>query len=249
MLPTGKDNEKKEHRENVLDLEAQPQDTVKTGQSETIIVKPRLSDTFRVVLSPQTAFHVLTYMNSFGGELSINTILASYYFKNFPHFSQTTAANRAAMFGFLNFATRPLGGVVSDLLYKYSGGNLWLKKGWIVACGLAAGTLLIVVGRLDPHDESTMVGLITLVAVFLQAGNGANFSLVPHVHPSANGVLSGLTGAGGNLGGILFSLIFRFMDNGTDYAKGLWVIGLVHFGVSLAVSWILLLPKGRINEH
>lgn len=51
------------------------------------------------------------------------------------------------------------------------------------------------------------------------------------------------------MGGILFSLIFRFINNGTDYTKGLWVIGLVHFGVSLAVSWILLLPKGQINEH
>lgn len=250
MLSTGEnDDEKKENRMHVLDLEAQHEDTVNTGQSEMIMVKPTLSEAFRAVLSPQTAFHVLSYTNSFGGELSINTILASYYFKNFPHFSQTTAANRAALFGFLNFVTRPLGGVVSDLLHKYSGGNLWLKKGWISACGLAAGTLLIVVGRLDPHDESTMFGLITLVAVFLQAGNGANFSLVPHVHPSANGVLSGLTGAGGNLGGILFTLIFRFMNNGTDYAKGFWVIGLIHVGVSLAASWIPPLPKGQISEH
>jgi NNP family nitrate/nitrite transporter-like MFS transporter len=25
------------------------------------------------------------------------------------------------------------------------------------------------------------------MAIFLEAGNGANFSLVPHVHPHANG--------------------------------------------------------------
>ena len=203
----------------------------------------------RVAYSPQTVFHVLSYMNSFGAELAINAILSSYYFQTFPGLSQTDAANRAAIFGFLDFATRPLGGVVSDLLYKYSGHNLWFKKGWIVICSIIAGTLLIVIGRLNPHDESTVFGLMAVVAVFLQAGNGANFSLVPHVHPSANGILSGLTGAGGNLGGIIFSIIFRFMDNGTNYTKGFWVVGVIHVGVSLSVSPIPPLPRGQIGGH
>ena len=190
----------------------------------------------RVAYSPQMVFHVLNYMNSFGAELAINAILSSYSFQTFSGLSQTDASNRAAIFGFLEFATRPLGGVVSDLLYKYSGHNLWFKKGWIAICSIIAGTLLIVIGRLNPHDESTVFGLMAVVAVFLQAGNGANFSLVPHVHPSANGILSGLTGAGGNLGGIIFSVIFRFMDNGTNYTKGFWVVGVIHVGVSLSIS-------------
>ncbi|KAK4149693.1 putative nitrate transporter [Chaetomidium leptoderma] len=219
---------------------------VETVHGEVVVV-PTLSQAARVAFSPQTAFHVLTYMNSFGAELAINSILASYYFDKFPLFSQTDAADRAAIFGFLDFVTRPLGGIVSDLLYKYSGHNLWLKKGWIVACGIVAGTILIVLGELDPSDESTVFGLISLVAIFLQAGNGANFSLVPHVHPFANGILSGLTGAGGNLGGVVFSVIFRFMDNGTNYAKGFWVVGVIHVGLSLAVSWIPPLPKGQIG--
>ncbi|CRK20899.1 hypothetical protein BN1708_017833, partial [Verticillium longisporum] len=67
---------------------------------------------------------------------------------------------------------------------------------------------------------------------FHEAGNGANFALVPHVHPHANGIVSGLTGAGGNLGGIIFAIIFRFMDNGTNYAKGFWVIGCMHIGLN-----------------
>jgi NNP family nitrate/nitrite transporter-like MFS transporter len=224
------------------------QEMVETARGE-IIQKPNLSEAIRVAISLQTAFHVLTYMCSFGGELAINSVLASYYKKNFPRLGQTDASNWAAMFGFLNFVTRPLGGIVSDLLYKYYGRSLWLKKAWIVICGFVTGILLIIIGRLDPHHESSMYGLVAVMAIFLEAGNGANFSLLPHVHPFANGILSGLTGAGGNLGGVIFAIIFRFMDDGKNYAKAFWVIGCIHVAVSLGVCWIPPLPKGQIGGH
>ncbi|AEO65998.1 uncharacterized protein THITE_36710 [Thermothielavioides terrestris NRRL 8126] len=213
-----------------------------------LIRRPTVRETLRVAVSPQTIFHTLTYMCSFGTELAINAVLASYYAKNFPQLGQTAAANWAAMFGFLNFVTRPLGGIVSDLLYNLCGGGaLWLKKMWVVACGLLTGAVLVAIGARDPHDRATMFGLVALLAVFVEAGNGANFSLVPHVHPFANGVVSGLTGAGGNLGGVLFAVVFRFMDDGTDYAKAFWVIGVVNLAVNAAVAWIPPLPKGQVG--
>lgn len=221
---------------------------LETAKGETV-EKPTMKEGLRVAVSPQTIFHVLTYACSFGGELAINSILSSYYLKNFPELGQTGASNWAAMFGFLNVVTRPLGGVVGDLLYKYGNRNLWLKKGWISVCGILTGILLIIIGRLDPHDLGTMIGLIFLMAVFHEAGNGANFALVPHVHPKANGILSGLTGAGGNLGGVVFAIIFRFMDSGTNYAKALWVIGCMHIGLNLLVCWIPPLPKGQVGGH
>ncbi|KAK4153417.1 hypothetical protein C8A00DRAFT_33847 [Chaetomidium leptoderma] len=227
--------------------------TTTTVEQTEIISPPTLHEILQILTSPQTIFHILTYMCSFGTELAINSILASYYVKNFPSLSQTTAANWAAMFGFLNFVTRPLGGVVSDLLYNYScnqgsasSAGLWLKKGWVVVCGVVAGMLLIVIGRVDPHAQlGAMVGLVAVMAVFLEAGNGANFSLLPHVHPKANGVLSGIVGAGGNMGGVVFAVVFRFMDGGTNYAKGFWVIGVMNVVVCLAVCWIPPLPKGQ----
>jgi NNP family nitrate/nitrite transporter-like MFS transporter len=221
---------------------------IETAQGETV-VKPTFREALPVIFSQQTAFHVLTYFCSFGGELAINAILSSYYLKNFPKLGQTKASNWAAMFGFLNFVTRPLGGVVGDLLYNLGGRNLWLKKGWITTCGVVTGALLVLIGRINPHDQSTMYGLVALMAFFLEAGNGANFALVPHVHPFANGILSGVTGAGGNLGGVVFAVIFRFMGGGTDYAKAFWVIGVMHIGINLAVSWIRPLPKGQIGGH
>ena len=238
-----------------LDLEAQPVPSTKPSTTEAeaqaqaeLIQPPTARDLLLIAASPQTIFHILTYMCSFGTELAVNAILASYYAKNFPLLGQTAAANWAAMFGFLNFVTRPLGGIVSDLLYNYvPGGSLWWKKGWVVVCGVVTGALLVVIGRVDPHSQGVMFVLVAVMAVFLEAGNGANFSLLPHVHPRANGVLSGLTGAGGNLGGVVFAVVFRFMDNGTNYAKGFWVIGVINLVVALGVSWVPPLPKGQVG--
>ncbi|KAK4646840.1 hypothetical protein QC761_213570 [Podospora bellae-mahoneyi] len=221
-------------------------EAIETAQGETI-AKPTVKEAVSVCFSLHGLFHVATYACSFGGELAINSILASYYLKNFPSLGQTNASNLAAIFGFLNFITRPLGGVVGDLLYNYCGRSLWLKKIWIHVCGLMTGALLIVIGILDPHHLPTMVGLIIVMAVFHEAGNGANFALVPHVYPYANGILSGLTGAGGNLGGVVFAIIFRFMDGGSNYAKAFWIIGVCHIVLNLAVCWIPPIPKGQVG--
>lgn len=227
--------------------------TARKGMLETargeIVAKPTFKDSMPVLLSAQTAFHAATYFCSFGGELAINSILSAYYVKNFPSMGQTNAANWAAMFGFLNFVTRPLGGVVADLVYKVTHQSLWAKKIWIMACGCVTGALLIVIGRIDPHEPSTMFGLIALMAIFLEAGNGANFALVPHVHPHANGVVSGTTGAVGNLGGVVFAIIFRFMHKGTDYAMALWVIGVMTIGLNLILCWVPPVPRGQISGH
>lgn len=228
-------------------------EAIETAQGETII-KPSFKEALPVMLSLQTLFHMATYACSFGGELAVNAILSSFYKKNFPHLGQTKASNYAAIFGFLNFVTRPLGGVVGDALYNKMGHNLWFKKAWITTCGLLTGALLIIIGQIDPSEAngkgiSTMVGLISVMAVFHEAGNGANFALVPHVHPFANGILSGLTGASGNLGGIVFAIIFRFMNHGEDFAMGFWVIGIIHIALNLAVCWIPPLPKGQLGGH
>ncbi|KAI0103149.1 nitrate transporter [Nemania sp. FL0031] len=210
-----------------------------------IIQKPTLAGSLTILASPQTLFHLLTYLCSFGGELAINSILSAYYLKNSPHISPAYAANVAAIFGFLNFVTRPLGGFISDYLYRVTGRNLWAKKIWIVVCGLLTGAFLILVGQLDPHRLPVLVGLISLMAIFLEAGNGSNFGLIPHVHPQANGVVSGSTGAAGNLGGVIFSIIFRFMDNGTNYAKALWVIGIITISLNLVLCWVPPIPRGQ----
>lgn len=152
-----------------------------------VIVKPTFKEAMAVTLSPQTLVLASCYVCSFGAELAINSILGAYYLKNFPKLQQTGSGRWAAMFGLLNLVTRPAGGVISDVIYARS--NLWGKKLWIHFVGLVTGVLLIAIGVVDSHSKATMFGLVAVMAFFLEAGNGANFSLVPHVHPHANGIL------------------------------------------------------------
>lgn len=207
-----------------------------------IVQPPTLKHILHVLSSPQTLFHCATYFCSFGGELAINSYLGAYYFRNFPSLGQTGSGRWASMFGLLNVITRPLGGIIGDVIYKYTS-SVWAKKAWIIFVGVVSGAFLIAIGLTDPRQESLMFGLVAGMAVFLEAGNGANFALVPHVHPAANGVLSGIVGAAGNFGGVCFAVLFRF--HGTRYEESLWIAGVMIVGMNLVLCWVKPLPKGK----
>ena len=176
---TGKDQGTHDHEAQIGE-----QQLLDTARGE-IVVAPTRKEAMKVVFSLQTLVTAGCYFCSFGTELSVNSILGAYYIKNFPTLGQTGSGNWAAMFGLLNVVFRPLGGVISDQVYRRS--NLWGKKYLIHIFAIIMGAFLIAIGLTDPKDMHTMFGLIAGMAFFLEAGNGANFSLVPHVHPFANG--------------------------------------------------------------
>ena len=102
--------------------------------------------------------------------------------------------------------------------------------------GFIQGIVLTTIGFMPKLHIHSLIAAVAVAAIFTEAGNGANFAVVPHVHPASNGIVSGLTGASGNLGGIVFALIFRF--NGTNYHKSYWIIGIISTALSLCMSWI-----------
>ncbi len=193
------------------------------------------------MLSLQTLVPAACYFCTFGAELSINNILGNYYLHAFPSMSLQASGNWAAMFGLLNGIARPLGGYISDLAYRSAGESVWAKKTIVHVYSLLTGVFLITIGILDPRHVSTMMGLVGALAVALEGANGAVFGLVPHVHPHANGVVSGFTGAMGNLGGICFAVVFRY--NGVEYGRVFYIIGAVVVAVNLAISWIRPVAK------
>jgi MFS transporter, NNP family, nitrate/nitrite transporter len=214
-----------------------------------IIAKPTFKEAMPVVFSLQTLVTAAYYFCSFGSELSINSILGAYYLANFKHtLNQRTSGDWAAMFGLLNAVFRPIGGLVAGALYRRTG-SVWVKKIWLHSLGLIAGAFLVVTGVTDSHNTNTMFGLIAGSAFFIEAGNGANYALVPHVHPHANGIVSGITGAAGDLGGIIFAIIFRFNVTGkvTHYGKSLWIIGVIMMAMNVAMCWIKPVPKNQIG--
>ena len=164
----------------------QNEDDLLAAASWELVEKPTSHGTAKAVISLPTLTLIAAYFATFGAELSVNSVLASYYNKQFPSLGQTGSGNWAAMFGLFNAIFRPAGGVISDLLYRYTH-SLWGKKLWISALGFMTGVFLMIIGFLNPEKESTMFGLMTGLAFFLEACNGSVFSLAPHVHPTSNG--------------------------------------------------------------
>lgn len=167
------------------DQESKPPEVAASYNGEAS-VDPTLKDALRVTCSLSTISLALTYACSFGSELSINSILGAFYANHFPKLGQTRSGDWAAMFGLLNVVCRPTGGFVSDLLYR-STGTVWSKKIWLIFLGVMMGVFELAIGLTDAKDEATMFGLMAGLAFFLEACNGANFALVPHAHPIANG--------------------------------------------------------------
>jgi len=227
------------------DNEAQATDKemLETANGE-VIKKPSFQEVLRVMASPQTIVTAACYFCTFGAELSINSILGNYYMKNFPSLGLQRTGDWAAMFGLLNGIARPLGGFISDVAYRRAS-SVWAKKVVLHTYGVLAGVFLIIVGVLDSKSQATMFALVAAMAFFLEGCNGADFGLVPHVHPYANGVVSGFTGASGNFGGIIFAIIFRY--HGKAYGRVFWIIGVITIGVNLAVCWIRPVPRGQVG--
>jgi NNP family nitrate/nitrite transporter-like MFS transporter len=163
------------------------------GQLESLrtdtVVAPTFKEAMNVILSASTAAVAIPYACSFGAELAINSILGEFYAENFPYMGQTKTGQWAAMFGLLNIVCRPAGGFIADILYQYTG-SVWSKKIFLSFLGVGMGAFQIAIGFSDPKSEATMFGLTAGLGFFLEACNGANFAVVPHVHPFANGMLS-----------------------------------------------------------
>lgn len=149
------------------------------------------------------------------------------------------------MFGLMNVVFRPLGGVVADVVYGYTK-SVWAKKVLLHSYAIITGAFLIAIGQIRSKDVGMLVGLIGVgMAFFLEGANGLTFAVVPHVRPEANGVVSGFVGACGNLGGIMFALVFRYFP--ADYNQALWIIGVVIMALQVATCWIPPVSRKQIG--
>ncbi|KAJ5806600.1 uncharacterized protein N7503_004202 [Penicillium pulvis] len=227
------------------DTEALPMDQM-PGLRQEIIVAPTRREALSVAFSLPTMAVAIPYACSFGAELALDSFLGTYYAANFPGMGQTESGRWAAMFGLLNIVFRPAGGFLADMVFSATG-SLWSKKLLIVFLGVVMGAFMLAIGLTNPSDQATMFGLIAGMAFFLEAANGANFGLVPHVHPYANGIVSGLVGGFGNLGGIIFAIIFRY--NESHYARSIWIMGVLSLVGNLAVSWIRPVAKASVIQR
>ncbi|TFK51422.1 nitrate transporter [Heliocybe sulcata] len=195
---------------------------------------------YSTLVNPLTWLPALGYLTTFGYELAIDANLGNVLYNLYksPSFGQTKAGYIAGAYGLINIVTRPFGGYLGDLIYRRYG--VPGKKYLTIFCGIAQGLLsaglgVYIDGRTHPSLAIVIV-LFLLTAVFNEGGNGANFALVPHCNPNSNGLMTGIVGATGNLGGVIFALIFRFQP--LPYGKAFWVSGILTIGVNLVISFV-----------
>ncbi|KAE8707626.1 High affinity nitrate transporter 2.5 [Hibiscus syriacus] len=174
----------------------------------------------------------LIYAFSFGVEMTMDNIIAQYFYYIFG-VNLEVAGTIAACFGLTNIFARPMGGVVSDWMAKWFGirGRLWGL--WVVQT--VAGLLCVSMGRVDSLGGS--IALMCVFSVFVQASSGLTFGIVPFVSKRSLGVISGMTGSGGTLGAVVTQTLL-FSGDKFSTQTGISIMGLMMIVCSLPITLI-----------
>jgi NNP family nitrate/nitrite transporter-like MFS transporter len=179
---------------------------------------------------------VIAYAMCFGMELTFDNV-ASLHFVDTFKLSQATAGVCAGVFGAMNLFARALGGIFSDKAGRYYGMR---GKGLFLAGALVLeGIGLILFGLAGSLPLA--ICLMLFFALFLKMANGATFGIVPFVNEKNVGLVSGIVGAGGNLGGVLFGFLFK--STAISYAQAFQYIGWTVIGVALIVACTRFVAK------
>jgi len=152
---------------------------------------------------PRVFLLALAYGACFGVELTVNNNAALYFHDRFG-LEPGQAAFIAGIHGAMNLFARALGGIAADrtgIAYGLRGRVVFLS------------TLLAIEGiaLVAFAGSGGLAGAITWLVVFslfVEMGCGATYAVVPMINRNAVGSVSGIVGAGGNVGAVCFGLLF-----------------------------------------
>ncbi len=170
----------------------------------------------------------LGYAMCFGMEITFDNV-ASLHFVDTFGLTQANAGFWAGIFGLMNLFARALGGIVSDKV----GVNFGMKgKGMLLALMLLLEGCGLILFAQAGSFVFAIVAMLTF-ALFLKMSNGATYGIVPFVNEKNVGLISGIVGAGGNLGGM--ALGFLFKSESISYVQAFQYIGYAIIAVSLII--------------
>ncbi|MDI9881435.1 NarK family nitrate/nitrite MFS transporter [Flectobacillus longus] len=171
----------------------------------------------------------LAYGACFGIEITFDNV-AALYFSEYFKCDLATAGLLAGIFGFMNLFARAIGGIVADKV----GAKMGMRgKGWLLAGLLTLEGIGIV---LFAQTNSLAMAVVAMLgfAFFLKMANGATYAIVPFIDSKNVGSVSGIVGAGGNLGGVLAGFLFK--SENITYNQAFFYIGLVVGAIGLVVA-------------
>lgn len=183
----------------------------------------------------------LAYAVCFGMEITFDNIAALHFVQEFK-LTQGSAGFWAGVFGFMNIFARALGGIFADKVGKKYGMR---GKGLLLASVLlleGAGLILFA------QAGSFAMAIISMIsfALFLKMANGATYAITPFVNEKNVGLVSGIVGAGGNVGGMLFGFLFK--SKSITYVEAFGYIGMIVIAVSLLVLVTKFTKKEKAAE-
>lgn len=146
----------------------------------------------------------LLYGACFGVEITVDNV-AALYFKDSFHVTLKLAGLLASLTGMMNLFARALGGIVGDWT-----GNKWGLAGRVRLLGVTIfleGLLMVLFSRLTILGPA--VAAFVLFGLLVCMACGVTFAVVPLIRPRAIGSVSGIVGAGGNLGAVLAAMLFK----------------------------------------
>ena len=144
------------------------------------------------------------YAACFGIELTVYGTMDD-YLQNTFQLERVTAGNIVLSFALMNIFARTLGGFFGDKFGKLKG--LRGRVLFLAAILAVQGIMLMTFST----TTSIFVGILFLIlfSLSVQMAEGATFSVVPFINKKAIGSVSGIVGAGGNVGAFLAAMLLK----------------------------------------
>lgn len=204
----------------------------------------------KAIQNPNTVIVMVAYGSCFGVELVFDNIATTYYnsapfkldlstagkylHKLLRHYKQNIkliltfeylTAITAASFGFTNIFARALGGYLSDFAAEYMN----MRGRIMLVLGLQLFSAMLIMLFTQQLVLGPSIACLIFLSIFVQAGCGAVFGIVPYIDPQNLGATSGAVGAGGNIGAILWTLVTIYYQDASSIRNSLSVIGICIF--------------------
>lgn len=177
-----------------------------------------------------------TYFANFGAELAVVSMLPMFFESVFigltdssgNHIMTATMAGMvAASFAVVNLIARPLGGYLSDKMKNRKRTML------IYMIGITIGFFFMaLIGKYGPIEDGVqtivpmfdgvwwlvVAVIITIIcSMFVQGAEGATFAIIPMIKRGMTGQIAGMAGAYGNVGAVVYLVIYSLVDAKTFF--------------------------------